>query len=114
MAIHTASSLAERPSGSALEGAAEAGSVARMTVVASRRVGNAVQRNRAKRLLREAARAQAWRDGIDVVLVARSACVSSGLAEVTDELRTLGARLGVLDQQLDAGDVHEGAREDGA
>jgi ribonuclease P protein component len=85
-----------------------------MTVVASRRVGNAVQRNRAKRLLREAARTQDWRDGIDVVLVARSACVSSGLAEVTDELRTLGARLGVLDQQLDAGDVHEGAREDGA
>ncbi len=114
MAIHSASSLAAPAGGSASVDASGSGSVARMTVVASRRVGNAVQRNRAKRLLREAARALAWRDGIDAVLVARSACVSSGLAEVTDELRTLGARLGVLDQQLDAGDVHEGAREDGA
>ena len=69
----------------------------RLTVVASRRVGNAVQRNRAKRLLREAARVQAWRTGLDVVLVARSACAASGLSEVVEELRTLGSRLDVLE-----------------
>jgi len=59
---------------------------ARLAVLASRRVGGAVQRNRAKRLLREAARTHAWRRGADVVLVARSACARSGLAEVTREL----------------------------
>jgi ribonuclease P protein component len=69
----------------------------RLTVVASRRVGNAVQRNRAKRLLREAARTQSWRGGNDVVLVARSACVVSGLPEVTEELRALGSRLDLLE-----------------
>jgi len=66
---------------------------ARLTVVASRRVGNAVQRNRAKRLLREAARCQPWREDVDVVLVARAACVDSGLADVSDELRSHGLRL---------------------
>jgi ribonuclease P protein component len=69
---------------------------ARLTVVASRRVGNAVERNRAKRLLREAARGQAWRAGLDVVLVARSACAASGLGAVSDEMHTLGDRLGLL------------------
>jgi ribonuclease P protein component len=73
----------------------------RLTVVASRRVGNAVQRNRAKRLLREAARTQLWREGLDVVLVARSPCASSGLDAVTGELRALGSRLGVLDDGED-------------
>jgi ribonuclease P protein component len=73
------------------------GAPVRLTVVASRRVGNAVRRNRAKRLLREAARTQSWSEGLDVVLVARAACAASGLAEVTAELRTLGARLGLLE-----------------
>ena len=99
MAIHSLPSAPVSPDAPGATSAPAAGdaSSARMTVVASRRVGNAVQRNRAKRLLREAARTQTWRDGLDVVLVARSACASSGLAEVTDELRTLGSRLGVLD-----------------
>ncbi len=68
----------------------------RLTVVASRRVGNAVERNRAKRLLREAARAQVWREGLDVVLVARKECAASGLGPVSDELATLSERLGLL------------------
>jgi len=72
------------------------GPATRLTVVASRRVGNAVQRNRAKRLLREAARDQVWREGLDVVLVARDDCASSGLGPVSTELRTLGERLGLL------------------
>ncbi len=70
---------------------------ARLTVVASRRAGNAVQRNRAKRLLREAARSQHWRTGYDVVLVARRDCTASALAPVTAELTTLAGRLGMLE-----------------
>jgi ribonuclease P protein component len=70
---------------------------ARIAVVASKRVGDAVSRNRAKRLLREAAARVAWRPGTDVVLVARAACASSSLAPVQAEVRALADRLGVVD-----------------
>jgi ribonuclease P protein component len=65
----------------------------RLTVVASRRVGNAVQRNRAKRLLRAAAQQLVWSPGHDVVLVARHALVDSDVHATTDELRRLGRGL---------------------
>lgn len=66
---------------------------ARVAVVASRRVGHAVARNRAKRLLREASRVVPWRHGLDVVLVARAAAASSSFAEVRDELVELASSL---------------------
>lgn len=66
---------------------------ARLAVVASRRVGGAVQRNRAKRLIREAARRQVWRPGVDLVIVARRACAESDLATVEAELVDLADRL---------------------
>ena len=69
---------------------------ARLTVVASRRVGGAVTRNRAKRLLREAARTLAWRDELDVVLIARAACATSDLTTVTAELARLAVQLDAL------------------
>jgi len=72
-------------------------SVTRFTVVASRRVGGAVRRNRAKRLLREAARVARWDHGLDVVLVARSGCADSDLDRVGHELDRLGQGLGVLE-----------------
>jgi ribonuclease P protein component len=68
----------------------------RVAVVASRRVGNAVSRNRAKRLLREAARRVAWAPGTDVVLVARAACASSRMPDVLAELEALAADLDVV------------------
>lgn len=58
----------------------------RLACVASRRVGGAVARNRAKRLLREAARAVSLPPGLDVVLVARTACAQADLASVHAEL----------------------------
>jgi ribonuclease P protein component len=70
---------------------------ARLTVVASRRVGGAVRRNRAKRLLREAARPLVWRSGIDVVLVARAACAASDQGTVTTELTRLAERLDAVE-----------------
>lgn len=68
----------------------------RLTTVASKRVGNAVQRNRAKRMLREAARAVAWTPGHDVVLVARTATVTAPLETLTAELVRLGRGLGAI------------------
>ena len=69
----------------------------RLAVVASRRVGGAVERNRAKRLLREAARQVTWKAGTDVVLVARAACATTGLQTVLEEVRDLGRALGALE-----------------
>lgn len=66
---------------------------ARVAVVASRKVGGAVARNRAKRLLRVAAGSLELPPGADVVLVARAATASSCAAEVTQEAAGLLASL---------------------
>lgn len=71
--------------------------LARVAVVASRRVGNAVTRNRAKRVLREAARQLPWRPATDVVLIARAACATTSMAVVRDELEGLARVLDALD-----------------
>lgn len=68
----------------------------RVAVVASRKVGTAVARNRAKRLLREAVRAVPLRAGVDVVLVARSACAASVFDRVHAEVGELAEELGLL------------------
>lgn len=60
----------------------------RMTVVAGRRLGNAVTRNRAKRRLRAAVRDAPVRRGFDVVLVARPGAVSADYGTLS---RTLAA-----------------------
>jgi len=61
----------------------------RIGIVASRKVGNAVARNRARRLLREAAR-QLYSNitsGWDIVLVARSGLLNVKESTVEDALR---------------------------
>lgn len=67
----------------------------RMAVVASKKVGGAVARNRAKRLIREAARTIAWRPGTDLVVVARMPCAASRLEEVRADLQQLARALNV-------------------
>jgi ribonuclease P protein component len=68
----------------------------RVSFVAGRRVGPAVARNRAKRVLREAARrAGAPWAGADVVLVARAETGSAGVTELDAAVMRLLARAGL-------------------
>lgn len=64
-------------------------------MIASKKVGTAVRRNRAKRLMREAARGIAWADGVDVVLVARRGCPGSGSRSVWREIARCAQQLAI-------------------
>ena len=69
---------------------------ARIAVVAGRKVGNAVVRNRAKRRLRAGLRVVALPSGLDVVAVARTPATTVGFQRLLAELRSLAARLTTL------------------
>lgn len=74
----------------------------RLATVASRKsVGNAVRRNRARRLLREAFRTiRADLEGnVDIVLIARRAINNACMEEVHDELRYLAKKAGLLKKE---------------
>lgn len=74
----------------------DGGTGTRSTAVASRKVGTAVARNRAKRLVREAVRDLVWRDGVDLVVVTKAACAGSNFQDVRDELAALARELDLL------------------
>lgn len=69
--------------------------IRRLGVIASRRVGNAVQRNRAKRLLREIYRlnSDVLPQSCDIVLIARNTIVKSTFDTLQKEYRRLCQRL---------------------
>ena len=72
--------------------------------VAGRRIGNAVARNRVKRLLREIARATPTVSGWDIVNVARAGSVKA------DYSRLRGAVIGLLGRARILADDKNGAR----
>lgn len=76
------------------------GEPSRLGIIASRKVGNAVKRNRAKRRLREVARALWPRvpaDGRQVVLIALPVVPTVDFGRLTDDVAQLLQQLGVLD-----------------
>jgi len=80
-----------------LVAARNAGQVRRFAVSAGRRVGGAVERNRARRRIREAVRplAPSLPEGWDYLLVARSGAASAPFAELAGAIRGLFARAGM-------------------
>jgi|YNPNPStandDraft_1061719.scaffolds.fasta_scaffold16123_6 ribonuclease P protein component len=73
----------------------------RVGVVASRKIGKAVARNRARRLLRAAARGLYGRlmPGWDLILIARPAILELKSPAVQETLEFLTARAGLLVQE---------------
>ncbi|MFH0879046.1 MAG: ribonuclease P protein component, partial [Lentisphaerota bacterium] len=75
------------------------GASLRLGVVASKKVGGAVQRTRAKRLLREAYRRNraAFSGPVDVVLVARREILQASWPNLVAELKDLARKAGLTD-----------------
>ena len=72
--------------------------VTRVSFIASKKVGNSVARNRARRLLREALRTSGVRlkKGYDVIIIARNSIVDSKMQQVRKSLVSVLRRTGEL------------------
>jgi len=81
-----------------------AGTTTRLGVVTSRKIGSAVVRNRARRLLREAFRVHQneLTQPVDLVLVARQSIVDRGLPEVEKDFLATMNRAGLLNAESGA------------
>ncbi len=77
-----------------------AGSVTRLGVITSRKIGGAVIRNRARRLMRESFRLHQHEinQSVDLVLIARNSIAGKSLAEVERDYLTALQRARLLKQ----------------
>lgn len=75
-----------------------AGADSRLAVITSKRLGNAVKRNRARRLLREVFRLHQHdlNQPLDIVLIARQSIADKKLAQVEEDFLTVLRRGGLV------------------
>lgn len=70
----------------------------RLGITAGKKVGTAVNRNRAKRIIREAYRTllPQFKKDVDIVIVARTRAAHLKSTEITEQLKTLLTKAGIL------------------
>ena len=70
----------------------------RLGITAGKKVGTAVNRNRAKRIIREAYRTllPQFKKDVDIVIVARTRAAHLNSTEITEQLKTLLTKAGIL------------------